>query len=240
MEKIYVYSSVSLDEFPLSNLHAIQLEVELFNRDKSEIEKKKIYQGIFFPPEGLKFEAGELKPFSLSEKADRGLISVPEDQKIEDDKLVPKNPLELLQCGLLTISEYKEKKIQQINSKFDAAMEKILCRYSKTEPLFWPILSTQAKVWIEANLEEKEILKHTLVALTSESMSEEDDDITELANTILTKSGSFEAYNGICKRMKKEWITQVKNNTKTNVTVLYDELESIAIEYPVFEGASNG
>ncbi|MBM9499373.1 hypothetical protein JWG44_03820 [Leptospira sp. 201903071] len=240
MEKIFVYSSEALDEFPQYSLNAIQLEVELFNRNKAENEKKKIFQGITFPPEGFKFEAGELKAYSLSERADRGLIFIPEDQKIEEDRLVPKTLLELLQCGLLTISEYKEKKILSINSKFDEAMEKILARYSKTEPLSWPILTTQAKIWAEANLQERENLKSTLAALASESKSYENDDITELANSILSKSLSFETYVGTCKRLKKEWITQIKNNTKTNVSVLYSELESIVIEYPIFEGENHG
>lgn len=99
MEKIYVYSSESLEEYPYSNLSSIELEVELFNRDKSEEKKKKIHQGIAFPPEGFKFECGALKELSLSEKADRGLTSVPENMKIEEETLVPKTELELLQCG---------------------------------------------------------------------------------------------------------------------------------------------
>lgn len=45
MEKIYVYSSESLEEYPYSNLSSIELEVELFNRDKSEEKKKKNSSG---------------------------------------------------------------------------------------------------------------------------------------------------------------------------------------------------
>ncbi|RHX87612.1 hypothetical protein [Leptospira stimsonii] len=240
MEKIFVYSSDSLKEFPASSLHAVQLEVELFNRDENGMEKKKIYQGSSFPPEGFKFESGELKPFTLSEKADRGLIAVPEDQKVEGNQLVPKTVLELLQCGQLTISEYKEKKIRSINSKFDEAMEKILCLYPKTEPLSWPILTSQSKVWKDSSSEERESLKLILTSLVNESASLEYDDITELADRILIKSRSFEAYIGICKRMKRVWVRQIENNTKTNVSVLFQELESLSIEFPEFKGEIYG
>lgn len=48
MEKIYVYSSESLEEYPYSNLSSIELEVELFNRDKSEEKKKKFIRELRF------------------------------------------------------------------------------------------------------------------------------------------------------------------------------------------------
>ncbi len=240
MEKIYVYSSESLEEYSRSNLSSIELEVELFNRDKSEEKKKKIHQGNSFPPEGFKFESGELKEFSLSEKADRGLISIPEDMKIEEEKLVPKTELELLQCGVLTISSYKEKKIQKIHFQFDEAMNQILSLYPKAEPFSWPILATQAKRWVSANVQERANLKSDLISLVSESKSQEDDDITELASSILKKSNAYESFSGACKKLKRELIFQVENNTKTNVNVLYDELETIIISFPSFEGDTNG
>ncbi|AYV56132.1 hypothetical protein EFP84_11840 [Leptospira kmetyi] len=240
MEKIFVYSSASLEEYSNSNLSSIELEVELFNRDQSDGLKKKIHQGISFPPEGYKFEAGELKEFSLSEKADRGLVSVPEGMKIEEEKLVPKTELELLQCGLLTISSYKEKKIRKIHSKFDEALDRILCKYPKSEPISWPILSPQAKQWLSANSQERENLKSSLIALVSESKTMEDDDITELASSILAKANSYESYCGICKRIKRELVSQIQNNVKTNVNVLYNELEAIEIDFPSFEGAVHG
>ncbi|EJO76893.1 hypothetical protein Q2295_09385 [Leptospira interrogans] len=240
MEKIYVYSSESLEEYPYSNLSSIELEVELFNRDKSEEKKKKIHQGIAFPPEGFKFECGALKELSLSEKADRGLTSVPENMKIEEETLVPKTELELLQCGFLTISAYKEKKIQKIKTKFDEAMDQILSKYPKTEPLSWPILAPQAKRWIYASAEEKESLKSEFIFLISESKSQNDEDITELASSILTKSNAYESFSGVCKKLKREMILQIENNTKTNVNVLYNELEAIVINFPSFEGDNHG
>ncbi|OQM28016.1 hypothetical protein ACO1J6_00985 [Leptospira interrogans serovar Hebdomadis] len=240
MEKIYVYSSESLEEYPYSNLSSIELEVELFNRDKSEEKKKKIHQGIAFPPEGFKFECGALKELSLSEKADRGLTSVPENMKIEEETLVPKTELELLQCGFLTISAYKEKKIQKIKTKFDEAMDQILSKYPKTEPLSWPILVPQAKRWIYASAEEKESLKSEFISLISESKSQNDEDITELASSILIKSNAYESFSGVCKKLKREMILQIENNTKTNVNVLYNELEAIVINFPSFEGDNHG
>ncbi|EMO52966.1 hypothetical protein L9Z41_00985 [Leptospira noguchii] len=240
MEKVYVYSSESLEEYLCSNLSSIELEVELFNRDKSEEKKKKIHQGISFPPEGFKFECGELKELSLSEKADRGLISVPENMKIEEERLVPKTELELLRCGLLTISSYKEKKIQKIYAKFDEAMNQILSKYPKAEPLSWSILAPQAKKWIYASTEEKENLKSELICLVSESKSQDNEDITELASSILTKSNVYESYSGLCKKLKRELILQIENNTKTNVNVLYNELEAIVIDFPFFEGVNHG
>lgn len=240
MEKVYVYSSESLEEYPYSNLSSIELEIELFNRDKSEEKKKKIHQGIAFPPEGFKFECGELKELSLSEKADRGLTSVPENMKIEEETLVPKTELELLQCGFLTISAYKEKKIQKIKTKFDEAMDQILSKYPKTEPLSWPILAPQAKRWIYASAEEKESLKSEFISLINESKSQDNDDITELASSILTKSNAYESFSGVCKKLKRELVFQIENNTKTNVNVLYSELEAIVIDFPSFEGVSHG
>lgn len=240
MEKIYVYSSETLEEYSGSNLSSIELEVELFNRDEPEDKKRKIHRGISFPPEGYKFEGGELKEFSLSEKADRGLISIPEDMKIEGEKLVPKTELELLQCGLLTISSYKERKILEIHSKFDEAIDQILCKYPKSEPLSWPILTPQAKQWLSADVHERENLKSSLIALISESKTQEDDDITELASSILAKANSYESFSGVCKRIKRELISQIQNNVKTNVTVVYNELEAIEIDFPSLDGAIHG
>ncbi|RHX94997.1 hypothetical protein DLM76_06595 [Leptospira yasudae] len=235
MEKIYIYSSEILEEYPALLSQSIELEVELFNRDQPEIKKRKIYKGSSFPPEGYRFEDGELKALSLSEKADRGLISIPEDQKIENERLVPKTNLELLQAGILTISAYKQKKIAEIYFKFDEAMDQIFSKYPKSEPFSWPILVPQARQWISANSLEKENLKSSLVALVSESKSQEDEDITELANSILNKSNRYEFFCGICKRIKRKLIFQIESNAKTNVSVLYQELESIKIDFPAFQ-----
>ncbi|EPE85626.1 hypothetical protein LEP1GSC021_3798 [Leptospira noguchii str. 1993005606] len=40
--------------------------------------------------------------------------------------------------------------------------------------------------------------------------------------------------------MKRELILQIENNTKTNVNVLYNELEAIVIDFPSFEGVNHG
>ncbi|EMN90939.1 hypothetical protein [Leptospira weilii] len=240
MEKIFVYSSTSLDEYPTSLAESIKLDVELFNRDKSEEKRKKIHQGNSFPPEGFKLERGELKEFSLSEKADRGLINIPPDQKIENDQLVPKTTLELLKSGFLTISNYKTQKIALINSKFDETLETVLSRYPKHEPLSWPALREQANRWITTASVGRDSIKSGLQALISEAKSNSEDDISELANSVWDKSTKYELFSGTCKRIKKDLISQIENNEKTNVSVLYTEIEAIDISFPTYEEVTNG
>ncbi|EMO30293.1 hypothetical protein LEP1GSC170_5265 [Leptospira interrogans serovar Bataviae str. HAI135] len=58
MEKIYVYSSESLEEYLCSNLSSIELEVELFNRDKSEEKKKKSTKEFHFLRKVLNLNVG--------------------------------------------------------------------------------------------------------------------------------------------------------------------------------------
>ncbi|MFQ3857166.1 hypothetical protein ACLK29_00925 [Leptospira kirschneri] len=240
MEKVFVYSIDSLEDFPIERIESINLEVELFNREKSDEKQKRVHQGTIFPPEGFKFEGGFLKEFTLSEKADRGLFNIPPDQKIENDQLVPKTTLELLKCGLLTISNYKAQKIALINSKFDEALETVLARYPKHEPISWPVLREQANYWINSTPEQKAMLKLQLKALVSEANSYSDDDISELASSILDKAAKYELFSGTCKRIKKDLISQIENNTKTNVSVHYAEIEAIQIVFPSYEEVTNG
>ncbi|EKO23016.1 hypothetical protein [Leptospira interrogans] len=240
MEKVFVYSIDSIKEFPVERLDSINLEVELFNREKSKDKQKRIHRGTIFPPEGFKFEGGILKEFSLSEKADRGLFNVPPDKKIENDQLVPKTTLELLKSGLLTISNYKTQKIALINSKFDDALETVLSRYPKHEPISWPVLREQANVWLIASTEAKTTLKAQFKALVSEAKSDSNEDISELAETVSTKAAKYESFSGTCKRIKKDLISQIENNTKTNVSVLYDEIEAIQIVFPSYDEVTNG
>lgn len=135
---------------------------------------------------------------------------------------------------------FLQKKIQKIHSKFDEAMNQILSKYPKAEPLSWPILAPQAKRWIYASAEERESLKSEIISLISESKSQDDEDITELASSILTKSNVYESFGGVCKKLKREMILQIENNTKTNVNVLYNELEVIVIDFLSFEGVNHG
>ncbi|MCL8268188.1 hypothetical protein M9Y82_16450 [Leptospira weilii] len=240
MEKVFVYSIDSREEFPVDRNDSINLEVELFNRGKSEEKQKRIHRGTSFPPEGFKFESGFLKELSLSEKADRGLFNVPLNQKIENDQLVPKTTLELLQCGFLTISNYKIQKITLINSKFDEALETVLARYPKHEPISWPVLREQANLWIETLPAGRDSIKLKLQALVSESKSNSDDDISELASSVQDKAAKYELFSGTCKRIKKDLISQIENNEKTNVSVLYTEIEAIEISFPTYEEVTNG
>ncbi|EMN48882.1 hypothetical protein LEP1GSC088_3912 [Leptospira interrogans str. L1207] len=64
--------------------------------------------------------------------------------------------------------------------------------------------------------------------------------ITELASSILIKSNAYESFSGVCKKLKREMILQIENNTKTNVNVLYNELEAIVVDFPSFEGDNHG
>ncbi|PKA04244.1 hypothetical protein, partial [Leptospira ellisii] len=192
MEKLFVYSIDSLEEFPVDRIDSINLEVELFNRGKSEGQFKRIHRGTIFPPEGFKFEGGFLKEFTLSEKADRGLINIPPEWKIKNNELVPKTILELLQCGFLTISNFKAQNIALVNLKFDLALETVLVHYPKHEPLSWPVLREQSILWLNSSLEEKTILKTQLRALVSESKSDSNEDISELANSIRIKAEKYE------------------------------------------------
>ncbi|TGK23445.1 hypothetical protein [Leptospira stimsonii] len=240
MEKIFVYSIDSQEEFPVDRVDSINLEIELFNRGKSEERQKRLHRGTIFPPEGFKFEGGFLKEFSLSEKADRGLFNVPPDQKIENDQLIPKTTLELLQCGFLTISNYKAQKINLINLKFDEALETVLTRYPKHEPISWPVLREQANLWIETLPADRGSIKSKLQALASESKSNSDDDISELASSVQVKAAKYELFSGTCKRIKKDLISQIENNTKTNVSVLFSEIEAIQIAFPSYDEVTNG
>ncbi|EMO60706.1 hypothetical protein LEP1GSC133_4435 [Leptospira borgpetersenii serovar Pomona str. 200901868] len=240
MEKVFVYSIDSMEEFPVERLDSINLEVELFNREKSEDKQKRIHRGTIFPPEGLKFEGGILKEFSLSEKADRGLFNVPLDQKIENDQLVPKTTLELLQCGFLTISNYKVQKITLIKMKFDEALETVLERYPKHEPISWPVLREQANLWIETLPTGRDSIKSKLQSLVSEAKSNSDDDISELASSVKDKAAKYELFSGTCKRIKKDLISQIENNAKTNVSVFYAEIEAIQIAFPSYDEVTNG
>ncbi|AXR64500.1 hypothetical protein [Leptospira mayottensis] len=235
MEKVFVYSVDSLEEFPVDRIDSINLEVELYNRGKSEEKQKRLHRGTTFPPEGFKFEVGYLKELTLSEKADRGLFNVPPDQKIENDQLVPKTTLELLQCCFLTISNYKTQKITLIKSKFDEALETVLARYPKHEPISWPVLREQANLWIETLPVGRDSIKSKLQALISEAKSNSDDDISELANSIRDKAAKYELFSGTCKRIKKDLISQIENNAKTNVSVLYAEIEAIQISFPSYD-----
>ncbi|EKS08718.1 type 2 periplasmic-binding domain-containing protein [Leptospira santarosai] len=240
MEKVFVYSIDSQEEFPVDRIDSINLEVELFNRGKSEEKQKRVHRGTSFPPEGFKFEGGILNELTLSEKADRGLFNVPPDQKIENDQLVPKTTLELLKCGFLTISNYKAQKIALINSKFDEALETVLAHYPKHEPLSWPVLREHANYWINSTPEQKAMLKFQLTTLVSEAKSESDDDITELANSVHNKAAKYEWFSGTCKRIKRDFISQIEHNTKTNVSVLYAEIEAIVIAFPTYDEVTNG
>ncbi|EMY04877.1 hypothetical protein LEP1GSC029_1864 [Leptospira interrogans str. 2002000626] len=214
MEKVFVYSIDSFEEYPIERFNSINLDVELFNREVSEAKQKRVHRGTIFPPEGFKFEVGVLKELTLSEKADRGLINIPPDQKIENDRIVPKTTLELLKCGFLTISGYKFQKIVQINSKFDKALETVLARYPKHEPLSWPVLREQANLWLNSSAEAKANLNTQLKALVSEAKSDSDDDISELANTVSAKATKYESFSGTCKRIKNELISQIESNQK--------------------------
>ncbi|WP_016754190.1 hypothetical protein [Leptospira santarosai] len=240
METIFVYSIDSLDEYPGDRIDSINLEVELFNRGKSEEKQKRVHRGTSFPPEGFKFEGGFLNELTLSEKADRGLFNVPPDQKIENDQLVPKTTLELLKCGVLTISNYKAQKNALINSKFDEALETVLAHYPKHEPLSWPVLREQANSWINSTPEQKAMLKLQLIGLVSEAKSESDDDINELANSVRDKTAKYELFSGTCKKIKKALVSQIENNEKTNVSVLYAEIEAIVIAFPTYDEVTNG
>ncbi|EMO64165.1 hypothetical protein LEP1GSC133_0818 [Leptospira borgpetersenii serovar Pomona str. 200901868] len=240
MEKIFVYSIDSQEEFPVDRSDSINLEVELFNRGKSEEKQKRIHRGTIFPPEGFKFDGGILKEFTLSEKADRGLFNVPPDQKIENDQLIPKSTLELLQCGFLTISNYKANKIALINSKFDEALETVLKRYPKHEPISWPVLREQSNLWFETLPAGRDSIKSMLPALVSEAKSNSDDDILELASSVREKAAKYELFSGTCKRIKKDLISQIEYNTKTNVSVLYAEIEAIQIVFPTYDEVTNG
>ncbi|EKT85929.1 hypothetical protein [Leptospira santarosai] len=240
MEKVFVYSIDSQEEFPVDRIDSINLEVELFNRGKSEEKQKRVHRGTTFPPEGFKFEGGFLKELTLSEKADRGLFNVPPDQKIENNQLVPKTTLELLKCGLLTISNYKAQKIALINSKFDEALETVLARYPKHEPISWPVLREQANTWMNATVEQKVNFKTQLKALVSEASSDSDDDISELANSIRVKAAKYELFSGTCKKIKKALVFQFENNEKTNVSTLYAEIESVVIAFPTYDEVTNG
>ncbi|WP_017852037.1 hypothetical protein ACO1KB_19320 [Leptospira interrogans serovar Szwajizak] len=240
MEKVFVYSIDSLEEYPIERFESINLEVELFNREKSEVNQKQIHRGAVFPPEGFKFEVGVLKELTLSEKADRGLINIPSDQKIENDQIVPKTTLELLKCGFLTISNYKKQKIDFINSKFDDALETVLSRYPKHEPISWPVLREQANDWLGSSPDQKTTLKSQLKALVSESKSNSDEDVSELANSICMKAAKYELFSGTCKKIKKDLISQIENNEKTNVSVLFSEIEAIEISFPSYDEVTNG
>ncbi|MDI7237349.1 hypothetical protein [Leptospira santarosai] len=240
MEKVFVYSIDSQEEFPVDRIDSINLEVELFNRGKSEEKQKRVHRGTSFPPEGFKFEGGILNELTLSEKADRGLFNLPPDQKIENDQLVPKTTLELLKCGFLTISNYKAQKIALINSKFDEALETVLTHYPKHEPLSWPVLREQANYWINSTPEQKAMLKLQLTALVSEASSDSNDDITELANSVREKAEKYELFSGTCKKIKKALVSQIENNEKTNVSVLYAEIEAIVIAFPTYDEVTNG
>ncbi|WP_155483315.1 hypothetical protein [Leptospira kirschneri] len=55
-----------------------------------------------------------------------------------------------------------------------------------------------------------------------------------------SKSNVYESFSGVCKKLKREMILQIENNTKTNVSVLYNELEAIVIDFPSFEGVNHG
>ncbi|MDI7157218.1 hypothetical protein QMM53_11780 [Leptospira santarosai] len=240
MEKVFVYSIDSQEEFPVDRIDSINLEVELFNRGKSEEKQKRVHRGTTFPPEGFKFEGGFLKELTLSEKADRGLFNIPPDQKIENDQLVPKTTLELLKSGLLTISNYKAQKIALINSKFDEALETVLARYPKHEPISWPVLREQANLWIETLPTGRDSIKSKLQSLVSEAKSNSDDDISELASSVQDKATKYELFSGTCKRIKKDLISQIEKNTKTNVSVLYAEIEAIVISFPTYDEVTNG
>ncbi|AVQ10752.1 Uncharacterized protein XB16_0405 [Leptospira santarosai] len=240
METIFVYSIDSLDEYPGDRIDSINLEVELFNRGKSEEKQKRVHRGTSFPPEGFKFEGGFLNELTLSEKADRGLFNVPPDQKIENDQLVPRTVLELLKCGLLTISNYKAQKITLINSKFDEALETVLAHYPKHEPLSWPVLREQATLWLNTASAGRDAIKPFLHALVSEAKSNSEDDISELANSIRENAAKYELFSGTCKKIKKALVSQIGNNTTTNVSVLYAEIEAIVIAFPTYDEVTNG
>ncbi|ASV10631.1 hypothetical protein [Leptospira santarosai] len=240
MEKVFVYSIDSQEEFPVDRIDSINLDVELFNRGKSEEKQKRVHRGTTFPPEGFKFEDGLLKELTLSEKANRGLFNVPPDRKIENNQLVPKTALELLKCGLLTISDYKAQKITLINSKFDEALETVLARYPKHEPISWPVLREQATLWLNTASAGRDAIKPFLQALVSEAKSNSEDDISELANSIRENAAKYELFSGTCKKIKKTLVSQIENNEKTNVSVLYAEIEAIVIIFPTYDEVTNG
>ncbi|EMN91240.1 hypothetical protein [Leptospira weilii] len=240
MQKVFVYSSTTLEEHPASMEDQLRLDVELQNRGKSEDEQKKIQVGDTFPPIGFKLVGCNLIELSLEEQAEKGIYSVPPGMKVSDNELIPQDDLELMKAGLLSIPQYKLKKIDQINLKFDEAIESVLSKYPKHEPLSWPIIAPQAKYWISYPDEVKELHKPNCIALVAEAKTDQIDDITELANRILQRASAYELYNGTCKRIKRELIAQVEINAKTNPTILYNELEAIEIVFPTFGDQDNG
>ncbi|WP_016759416.1 hypothetical protein [Leptospira weilii] len=240
MQKVFVYSSTSLEEHPASMEDQLRLDVELQNRGKSEDEQKKIQIGDTFPPTGFKLVGCNLIKLSLEEQAEKGIYSVPSGMKVSENELIPQNDLELMKSGLLSIPQYKLKKIDQINLKFDEAIESVLSKYPKHEPLSWPIITPQAKNWITYPDNVKELHKPDYIALVAESKTDQIDDITELANRIIERANAYELFNGNCKRIKRDLISQIENNTKTNPTILYSELESIVIAFPTCGDQNNG
>lgn len=113
----------------------------------------------------------------------------------------------------ISISFAKQNKYNEILKAYENKMNLITSKYPTSEREGWAVKKIQAETWLASSDSEKTSLKTSLLMLVSESLSNSNEDITTLANSIIRDSNAYQVFYGSETKNKRNKLKQLESAT---------------------------